>query len=124
VQSDDDAVRKDLVVLDTIPMEEAFGCIAEDAVATYDVFLRTTRPLLAETESALAAANLGVAAEKAHSAKGAANMTGAYRLGALFADIETGLKSGDLATVRRKLDAVPAVFAEVEDAINAIRAGL
>jgi len=111
-----------LAVLDPVPMEEAFGAIDEMAIETYDLFIRTTEPLLVEMDRQLAADDLAGAVESAHSAKGAARMTGAFRLAAVCGGIESSSKAGEKGEAVDWLALVPAAFDEVKAAIEAVKA--
>ena len=110
-----------LAVLDPVPMEEAFGEIDEMAIETYDLFIRSTEPLLAEIGSQLAAGDTKAAVETAHSAKGAARMTGAFRLAAVCGHIESECKNGNAAEALDWLALVPEAFDEVKRAIEEVR---
>jgi HPt (histidine-containing phosphotransfer) domain-containing protein len=109
-----------LAVLDLGLLEEAFGEIDEDAIATLRLFVTSTRPLLEDVQLALLDGNPSRAAEAAHSAKGACNVTGAFRLGALCAGICDLLRAGEVAEARKLAEALPTTFAEVEAQINAM----
>jgi HPt (histidine-containing phosphotransfer) domain-containing protein len=115
-------IDTNLAILDPEPMEDAFGEINEMAIETYGLFISTTEPLLAEIGVHLAAGDLPAATDVAHSAKGAARMTGAFRLAAVCSGIESSSKAGDAATALEWLELVPEVFGEVKKAIEAIRA--
>ena len=105
-------------VLDLGPMTEAFGCIDDDAKATLDFFLTSTRPLLTTIQMKLLAGDLPGAAAAAHSAKGAANVTGAFRLGGLCAEVYVQLRQGDVATAQSLTARLPDAFGEVQAAIH------
>ena len=113
-----------LAVLDPVPMEEAFGMIDEMAVETYELFLSTTEPLLTDIGRHLAAGDLRAATESAHSAKGAARMTGAFRLAAVCGGIESSSKAGKGDEAQDWLALAPAAFEEVRRAIEDVKAGL
>lgn len=107
-----------LPILDPEALEEAIGPFGEETVALLRFFLASTRPLLDALASEFAAGNLAAAAEAAHSAKGAANMSGAERLGTLCARIEQALRSGDEGQASRLIAVLPRVFSEVEAAVD------
>ena len=111
-----------LAILDPVPMEEAFGEIDEMAIETYGLFITTTEPLLAEIGRNLAAGDLTAASETAHSAKGAARMTGAFRLAAVCAHIETLTKEGNEDDALEWLALAPDAFEEVRKAIDEVSA--
>lgn len=112
-----------LPVIDTTPMEEAFGEIGEDAIATFGIFVDSTAPILADMAAAIAEGRLGDAAEAAHSAKGAARMTGAFRLAHACSKVEASAKAGDGAEASAWLATVPEAFAQAKDAIAGIARG-
>jgi HPt (histidine-containing phosphotransfer) domain-containing protein len=112
-----------LAILDPVPMEEAFGEIDEMAIETYGLFLTTTEPLLADIGRHLAAGDLTAASETAHSAKGAARMTGAFRLAGVCAQIERLTKEGNAIDALEWLALTPDAFEEVRKAIAEVSAG-
>lgn len=116
------SIDNSLAILDPTPMEEAFGEIDEMAIETYDLFLSTTEPLLAEIGRHLAAGDLAAACESAHSAKGAARMTGAFRLAGVCAHIESLTKDGNGDDALEWLALAPAAFEEVRKAVNEVSA--
>lgn len=118
--NDKKSIDTSLAILDPTPMEEAFGEIDEMAVETYGLFLTTTEPLLAEIGSHLAAGDLAAASETAHSAKGAARMTGAFRLAAVCAHIESLTKDGNGNDALEWLALAPIAFEEVRQAIKEV----
>ena len=118
------SVDNSLAVLDPVPMEEAFGEIDEMAVDTYRLFLSSTEPMLAEIRAHLHAGKGELATDIAHSAKGAARMTGAFRLAAVYAHIETDSKQGDLSSALEWAALVPPAFEEVRQAIGGVARGL
>ncbi len=107
-----------LPILDLAPLEDAFGAIDDDALEALRRFITTTRPLLDRIAEALVKGELRVASEAAHSAKGAANVTGAARLGALCAAIEKAAREGDAGSAGKLAAKLPQCFAEVEAAIS------
>jgi HPt (histidine-containing phosphotransfer) domain-containing protein len=115
------SIDRSLALLDPVPMQEAFGEIDEMALETYGLFLGTTEPLLSEIGSHLRAGDYPKATEVAHSAKGAARMTGAFQLAAVCSEIEHSSKMGDGATALEWLELVPAAFAEVKQAIETVQ---
>ena len=116
------SIDSSLAVLDTGPMEEAFGEIDEMAVETYRLFISSTEPMLADIGRHLAAGDAAAATEIAHSAKGAARMTGAFRLAALCSEIESLGKAGETGEALEWLALVPKAFDEVKKAIAEIKA--
>ena len=119
--SDKKTMDNNLAVLDPVPMEEAFGEIDEMAIETYELFVSSTEPLLAEIGRQLAVGDTGAAVETAHSAKGAARMTGAFRLAAVCGHIESACKKGNGAEALEWLALVPQAFEEVKRAIEDVR---
>jgi HPt (histidine-containing phosphotransfer) domain-containing protein len=107
-------------VLDLGPMTEAFGSIDNDAKATLGLFLSSTRPLLTTIQMKLLAGDLAAAAAAAHSAKGAANVTGAFRLGSLCAEIHAQLRQGDADRAQALTALLPDAFGEIQAAIRLI----
>jgi HPt (histidine-containing phosphotransfer) domain-containing protein len=120
--SDGKTIDTSLAILDPVPMEEAFGEIDEMALETYDLFISSTEPLLAQIGAQLGAGDTAGATETAHSAKGAARMTGAFRLAGVCAHIETLSKAGDAAEALDWLALVPEAFEEVKRAIEQVKA--
>lgn len=120
--SDRKTIDSSLAILDPVPMEEAFGEIDEMALETYDLFLSSTEPLLAEIGRQLAAGDTAAATETAHSAKGAARMTGAFRLAAVCGQVENHCKDGNANEALEWLALVPDVFEEVRRAIQQVKA--
>ena len=120
--SNNKSIDTSLAILDPVPMEEAFGEIDEMAVETYGLFLTTTEPLFAEIARQLAAGDLPGASETAHSAKGAARMTGAFRLAGVCSHIESLTKEGNGADALEWLALVPDAFEEVRKAIEVVSA--
>jgi len=114
-------IDRSQALLDPVPMEEAFGEIDEVALETYQMFIATTEPLLSELAALLRAGDCAGATEVAHSAKGAARMTGAFQLAAVCGEIERSSKDGDGATALEWLALVPAAFDEVKQAIETVR---
>ncbi|HXP95430.1 MAG TPA: Hpt domain-containing protein [Telmatospirillum sp.] len=105
-------------ILDLAPMTDVFGAIDEDAKAALEVFLTSTRPLLASIQMKLFAGDLSGAADAAHSAKGAANVSGAFRLGGLCAEVCAQLQEGHLAQAQSLLALLPDAFNDVQAAIK------
>lgn len=105
-------------ILDLGPMTEAFGSIDDDAKATFGLFVTSTRPLLTTIQTKLLAGDLSAAAAAAHSAKGAANVTGAFRLGGLCAEVYAQLRLGDAAKAQTLTALLPDAFSEVQAAIR------
>ncbi|GEM_PF-5441861 len=120
--SDRKSIDTNLAVLDPVPMEEAFGEIDEMALETYDLFISSTEPLLTELARQLAAGDTAAGVETAHSAKGAARMTGAFRLAGVCGNIERLCKEGNGAEALEWLALVPEAFDEVKRAISDIKA--
>lgn len=120
--SDRKSIDTSLAILDPQPMEEAFGEIDDMAIETYGLFLTTTEPLLADIGRQLAAGDLAAASETAHSAKGAARMTGAFRLAGICSHIESLTKQGNGAEALEWLALAPQAFEEVRGAIADITA--
>jgi HPt (histidine-containing phosphotransfer) domain-containing protein len=120
--TDRKCIDTSLAILDPVPMEEAFGEIDEMAIETYGLFITTTEPLLAEIARNLAAGDLTAASETAHSAKGAARMTGAFRLAAVCSHIETLTKEGNANDALEWLALTPDAFEEVRKAIEEVSA--
>ena len=115
-------IDTNLAVLDPVPMEEAFGEIDEMALETYDLFVSSTEPLLAEMARQLAAGDTGGALETSHSAKGAARMTGAFRLADVCGHIERECKAGNGGEALDWLALMPMAFDEVKQAIADVKA--
>jgi len=120
--SDKKTIDANLAVLDPMPMEEAFGEIDEMALETYDLFVSSTEPLLAEMARQLAAGDTGGALETSHSAKGAARMTGAFRLADVCGHIERECKAGNGGEALDWLALMPMAFDEVKQAIADVKA--
>lgn len=120
--SDRKIIDSSLAILDPVPMEEAFGEIDEMALETYDLFISSTEPLLADIGRQLGAGDTDAATETAHSAKGAARMTGAFRLGMVCGQIESLSKAGNAAEALEWLALVPDAFEEVKRAIEEVKA--
>lgn len=114
------SIDSSLAILDPGPMEEAFGEIDDMAIETYQLFITSTEPLLADIGRHLAAGNTAAATEVAHSAKGAARMTGAFRLAAICSEIEYLSKAGNAGEALEWLALVPEAFEEVKLAIAEI----
>lgn len=119
--SDKKTIDISLAILDPVPMEEAFGEIDEMALETYDLFISTTEPLLADIGRQLGTGDTNAATETAHSAKGAARMTGAFRLAGVCSHIESLSKSGNAAEALEWLALVPEAFEEVKRAIEEVK---
>jgi two-component system sensor histidine kinase/response regulator len=117
------AIDRSLPVLDPTPIEEAFGEINEAAIGTYGLFLSSTEPILADIGKHLMAGDMVAAAQAAHSAKGAARMTGAFRLAELCSSIEQCGKQGDSVAALEWLAVVPTAFDEVRRAIRQVELG-
>ncbi len=111
-----------LPILDLAPLEEAFGTIDDDAVETLRRFVVVTRPLLDEIATAVAGGDLAAVSNAAHSAKGAANVTGAMRLGTLCAAIDLAARQGNATSAGELAAELPACFADVEQAIAGLLA--
>jgi HPt (histidine-containing phosphotransfer) domain-containing protein len=114
-------IDRKLALLDPVPMEEAFGEIDEMALETYGIFLSSTEPLLDQMKDGIASGDLAAASDAAHSAKGAARMTGAFQLAQVCSEIEKYTKAGDGALAGQWLDLVPQAFAEVASAIEQVQ---
>jgi HPt (histidine-containing phosphotransfer) domain-containing protein len=122
--SDPKIIDRTLALLDPVPMEEAFGEIDDMAVETYHLFLTTTEPMLADILRHLNASQLEQATDVAHSAKGAARMTGAFRLASVYAQIEAASKRGDRQAALEWAELVPASFDEVRQEIKRVAASM
>lgn len=109
---------KTQMILDLGPMTEAFGGIDDEAKATFGFFLTSTRPLLTTIQTKLLEGDLAAAAAAAHSAKGAANVTGAFRLGGLCAEVYALLRQGDVEGARSLTALLPDAFDEVQAVIR------
>jgi two-component system sensor histidine kinase/response regulator len=120
--SENKTIDRSLALLDPVPMQEAFGEIDEMALETYGLFIGTTEPLLTEIGVHLRAGDHAKASDVAHSAKGAARMTGAFQLAQVCGEIEKSSKEGDIDTARAWLELVPAAFEEVKQAIETLQA--
>ncbi len=120
--SEKKTIDASLAILDPVPMEEAFGEIDEMALETYDLFISSTEPLLAQIGKQLVAGDTAAASETAHSAKGAARMTGAFRLAAVCSAIESNSKEGHAVEALEWLALVPDAFEEVRTAIAVVKA--
>lgn len=107
-----------LDILDLAPITDVFGVIDDDAKAAFGFFLTSTRPLLASIQMKLLAGDLSGAADAAHSAKGAANVSGAFRLGGLCAEICAKLQDGNRAQAQSLLALLPDAFNDVQAAIK------
>jgi HPt (histidine-containing phosphotransfer) domain-containing protein len=114
-------IDRSLALLDPVPMEEAFGEIDEMALDTYGIFITSTEPLLQQMRDCLASGDLSQASEAAHSAKGAARMTGAFQLAQLCSEVERLTKNGDGDLARQWLQHVPQAFEEVKAAIEVVQ---
>ncbi|HLO76257.1 MAG TPA: ATP-binding protein [Magnetospirillum sp.] len=104
-------------VLDLSPMREIFGGITDDAKELLQLFVDSTRPLVAETRTAFEAGRVEDAREAAHGAKGAGNSAGAYRFGRLAAEIEAACARGDGELAETLLAPMEIAFEEVAQAI-------
>jgi len=110
-------------VLDLEPLMQAFGEFGDDVLDTLELFLTSTWPLLETVESLLVAEDLNGAGEAAHSIKGSANVSGAFRLGHLCAAVEVAaLRHRDIVAARAAAAALPAAFAEVKAEIERVTA--
>ncbi|SEH56612.1 PAS domain S-box-containing protein [Magnetospirillum fulvum] len=107
-------------LLDLEPMRGLFGTIGPDAREMFGLFLDSTRPLVAEMQTAIAAADLTTVREAAHAAKGAAFSAGAIRFARLCAGLETACAEEDAAAAAAVLPQAVAVFAETEVAVAAV----
>ncbi|MGE5517811.1 MAG: ATP-binding protein [Bacteroidota bacterium] len=107
-------------VLDLSPMREIFGGVTADAIELLVLFVDSTRPLVAETRSALEAGNVDDAREASHGAKGAGNSAGAYRFGRLAAEIEAACARGDGEFAESLLPTFETAFEEVAREIAAL----
>jgi CheY-like chemotaxis protein/HPt (histidine-containing phosphotransfer) domain-containing protein len=107
-------------LLDLEPMRGLFGTIGPDAREMFALFLDSTRPLVAEMQTAIAAADLATAREAAHAAKGAAFSAGAIRFARLCAGLETACTEEDAAAAAAVLPQAVTVFAETEVAVAAV----
>ena len=119
----DKKIDRSLKLLDPIPMEEAFGEIDDMALETYSLFLSTTEPLLNQIGGHLLANDFDQATDAAHSAKGAARMTGAFQLAAICSEIEQSSKNGDGVTALEWLALIPQAFEDVKRAIGVVQSG-
>jgi len=123
--SDKKTIDRSLALLDRVPMEEAFGEIDEIALETYGLFLSSTLPLLNQIGPHLLAGDCNDAADLAHSAKGAARMTGAFQLAAICSEIELCCKQRDPVSAQEWLALIPTAFEEVKRAIDMVtRSGI
>ena len=104
-------------VLDLTPMREIFGEITDEARELLQLFVDSTRPLLAEAAAALDAGDCGAGREAAHSAKGAGNSAGAYRFARLAAEFEAACVKTDLTAARALEPALRAAFDEAAEAV-------
>jgi two-component system sensor histidine kinase/response regulator len=111
-----------LVVLDLGPMTEAFGGIDDDAKRALGLFLTSTRPLLTALQVKLLSGDLPGAAAAAHSAKGAANVSGAFRLGGLCDEVCRQLRQGDAEKAQAVAALLPDAFGEVQAEIRRLGA--
>lgn len=102
-------------------MEEAFGEIDEIALETYGLFISSTEPLLSQIGPHLLAGDFLAASDVAHSAKGAARMTGAFQFAAVCGAIEQSSKQQDQVTALEWLALIPQAFEEVKQAIERVR---
>ena len=119
----DKKIDRSLKLLDPVPMEEAFGEIDDMALETYSLFLSTTEPLLNQIGGHLLANDFDQATDAAHSAKGAARMTGAFQLAAICSEIEVSSKNGDGVTALEWLALIPEAFEDVKRAIEVVQSG-
>ncbi len=119
--SDGKRIDRSLALLDPVPMEEAFGEIDEMALETYGLFLSSTEPLLSQIGPHLLARDFDEAGDVAHSAKGAARMTGAFQLAAICSEIESCSKQQDQLSALEWLALLPGAFEEVRRAIEEVR---
>jgi HPt (histidine-containing phosphotransfer) domain-containing protein len=116
---DSDAVS----VLDPAPLTEAFGSFGADALAMLELCVQSIRPLIASVHVGLDQGSGRLAADNAHSAKGAANVTGAFRLGAVCHRIERLASLGDLNAARLAARELEPALAEVVKEIERLRVG-
>lgn len=103
--------------LDMAVVAENFGEIGPDAREMLEMFLSSTELLIEEMERALRVGDDDAARDAAHSARGASNMAGARRLGALLTEIETTLKAGDAEKAKLTAPAVRPSFVAVRQAV-------
>ncbi|WP_241003985.1 ATP-binding protein [Magnetospirillum aberrantis] len=111
---------KRLPVLDLTPIREIFGSITDDARELLTLFVDSTRPLVAETRTALEAGDIETAREAAHGAKGAGNSAGAYRFGRLCAEIEAACARGEGELAESLLPPMESAFEETVQAIQGL----
>lgn len=115
-------MAEDLPVFDPEPLTVAFGEFGDGALDTLALFPGAIRPLIEIMQRALAEGDLHAAGEAAHSTKGAANVSGALRLGACSAAIErAALHERDLTAARAAATQVVAAFEEVLQVIGRLR---
>jgi PAS domain S-box-containing protein len=107
-------------VLDPAVMCAIFGAITDDAKELLQLFVDTTRPLVAETGQSLGEGKIEQAREAAHSAKGAGNSAGCFRFGRLCAEIEAACARGDGEIAATLVPAMQAAFDEAAAAIAAL----
>ena len=105
-------------VLDLSPLIQIFGSLGADCVEMLTMYVSSTAPLLQEVSRALAAGDLAAARQAANSAKGASNVTGAYRLGALCSRVDEALRQGDDTSARDHARDLPAAFEDVKAAVE------
>jgi HPt (histidine-containing phosphotransfer) domain-containing protein len=108
-------------VLDPGPLTEAFGSFGAEALAMLDLFVHSIRPLIASAILGLDQGAARLAADSAHSAKGAANVTGAFRLGAVCQRIERLATLGDLNAARLAARELEPALAEVVREIERLK---
>jgi len=107
-------------VLDLTPMREIFGDVTDEARDLLQLFVDSTRPLLAEAGRAADSGDCQAGREASHSAKGAANSAGAYRFARLCAEFESACRREDLAAARDLLPVMEIAFAEAAEAVAAL----
>lgn len=111
---------QELCLFDPAPLTEAFGEFGSDALEMLQLFVKTSQPLRDQLLAALSQDLLADARECAHALKGAANSTGAVRLGHLCAVIDGALKDKNAAQAKLWAADLDRVFTETVDAINGI----
>jgi len=108
----------DAAIFDPAPMLEAFGAINDNARNMLQFFLKTTRPDLEETSTALANGDSEKAGKAAHRAAGAARMAGAVELSRLCGKIEKALQDGNREMALAEADKLTNAFNRFEEYIR------
>ncbi len=116
-----DGSATDGPILDLDHLRETFGSLDGGTLDMMDYFLETTRPTLDQALAALAAGQMEDARAAAHSAAGAARTAGAKRLATHCTAMERAVIEGRTDDAQRHAAALTVAFAEVEEAIRALR---